>query len=361
MIDHEDDATPLLNAFSRESSLRIASRRKVFTNSRPPDDIRTKPPLPPRPAELVRHRSFSVTEGEDNWGRIILPQDGDAAQASESKGWENQNDVPHLSGRAPQLPCGAGAAEHGDAHGGGGSGIQRNGPLSASLPPGKKTISRIIARLPSPLATRRAKVKQSATPRTEMDVSGDPKLFHHTERPATSYRRPQTNLSLRSAIVPPPYTHKATLTSERPQCNLTRQDSIPKRNESYSPEQTRNELLGRSTSFRNCHSRWSNVNEIVTRVERTYNIPMPSPGTEAPLANHQNHGRERQQAPRGIRRHSSLPRPSLSGRDSPVVSVAEMYCRHHTRAFCPLTLRRKILQISQRFHLDILRGIFKKG
>lgn len=319
MIDLEDDATPLLNPFSRNSSLRIASRRKVYAPSRPPDDVHARPPLPPRPQGLAPLlRSYSVTEGEDNWGRVILPQDGEAAQAPDSKGCESQN-VPHRPDRFTQLPCGAmGPAEHGDDHGSSGRDLQRNGPLSVSLPPGKKSRSGILARLSSPLATRRAKVKQAAPPRTELDVSGDPKLFNHSERPATSYRKPQTKLSPRSAIVPPPYTHKATPTSERPQCNLTRHDSIPKRNNSYSPQQTRNNLLGRSTSFRSRPSGWPNVNEIVTRAERICNNTSPSPGTEAPLANHQNQGWERQQAPRGVRRHSSLPRPSLIGRNSPV-------------------------------------------
>lgn len=324
MIDREDDAAPLLNPFSRDSSLRIASRRKVYAPPRPPDDVHAKPPLPPRPAELTpRLRSYSVTEGKDNWGRVILPQDGEAAQALDSKGCESQNGVSHRPDRFTQVPCGARPAEHGDDHGSSERGLQRNDPLSVSLPPGKKTRPGIFARLSSPLATRRAKVKQAATPRTELDVSGDPKLFNHSERPATSYRKPQTKLSPRSAIVPPPYTHKATPTSERPQCNLTRHDSIPKRNNSYSPQQTRNNLLGRSTSFRNRPSRWPNVKEIVTRAEMTCNNTLPSPGTEAPMVNNQNQGREWHQAPRGVRRHSSLPRPSLTGRESPVVSVTE--------------------------------------
>lgn len=337
MIDYEDDATPLLNNFFRGSSLRTATRRKGGAHPHPRDNVHAKPPLPPRPPELLLHRlrSHSVTEGEDNWGRVIFPQDDVAGQTQDSEGCGNR--VAHHSAGCTQLPCSSRAAEHSDGqgHANGGS-FQRNGQFTVSLPLPKKPRSGFLWKLSSPLAARRAKAKNVGTVSSELDVSDDPKLFSHTEKSATSYRRPQPQLPPRSAILPPPYTHKATTTKEETQCKLTRHDSIPRKKTSYSPQQVRSNVGVRSTSFRHHRaSQWPNVSDFTMtfQAERICNNSLPSPGVghvavwgrEAPLGNHRDVGCEQQQqqhTPRGLRRHSSLPRPALASRDNTVVSVA---------------------------------------
>lgn len=354
MID--DDATPLLNNFNRNSSLRTATRRKPDLHPQ----LHGKPPLP---SLCVRHgydqnktsrfRSQSHTEGEENrvpdtaalhYGATqTLDLDWRYERRFISQRFENScNTKPQT-----QRDC----LSHSDRSTV--SSAQRNGYMSASLPRRKGPPSGFLVKWLSPITARRAVTLTTNCPNSDENAKPNSKQFSQCEVSTKSYRREKPPVRPKPTFLVSDDPDKATPTNEQSLCHVIRHNNTLAGEHGQS-QQWKNNLVGRSTSFRQNRvpfglDTWQPVTPH--QAERLCKNTLPSPGVEhkggfwpnPPTGNHNNMNSEsRQRVVCGVRRHSSLPRPMLTRSNSAVVSVATDSClaRH-----CRITIIRKILHL----------------